>query len=200
MADWDGDWRTYTPPSISVGQLHDLGFPDRLLRSSKAQCVGSHAWEAAEDWWNNLAEHLTVPRGLTIWENEPKAMATLCVMALRMSFWGGLPVARGVRVSPAFYVESMDLGKDAVLEEARNAGTLLVAGVGTPLFGPDRTLEILSSLAQVRQRMGCLTFWHLSPAATPRSAEICDRLVKVLGDTTVVVGKASTFAKISESP
>lgn len=186
------DWREFVPDTTDLPPLshfQDAGFPTRMLHTSKQMCEGSPSWAVAERWWSELDQHLKVPRGLAIWNSTPKALETLCLVTLRLSFWRYLPVPRGIRVAPAMYVEAMDLNDDDVAIRAREAGTLLVAGTGAVMYGADRTLEVLSSLAQIRLRQGNLTLWHLSPAATDRSEEVCRKLVKVLGDSTIEVGR-----------
>lgn len=190
------NWLEYTPSLEERTQLSTLveaGFTPRMLEVSKHDVVHTSTWAAVDDWWQHLDTHLQVPRGLSVWSHEPQALNSLCLVAIRLSFWRHLPVGRGMRVLPVQVVEAADLGDDEVFNASRSAGTLLVVGVGALTYGVDRTIELLSSLASIRSRAGCLTLWHLDPAPTARSIAVCTRLVDMLGDTTIRIGTTPTL-------
>ena len=184
-------WRVYVPgegdvPTAAV--MIDAGFPSRLVYADVAQVRASAEWAAAIAWWDNLEEHLKLPRGLAMWETNMAAALSLTLLAKRLMCWKGLPVPRGVRVGNVQYVEAGNLMNADRFEATAHAGVLVVGGVGVVEYGVDRTVEALCALAQMRKRDGALTFWHLEPAGTQRSVNVCTTLIEYLGDGCVVAG------------
>lgn len=188
------DWRAHIPqpedvPSLQV--LRDAGFPDRLALTSADEVRSTVTYLAADGWWRAMDVHLAQgPRGLAIWEDGVIAGKVLALLAKRIMCWRDLPLpAKGVRVLPVMYIESRDLYDDARFESAKDVGTLVVGGVGALKYGTDRAVEVLCELAQIRERAGLLTLWHLAPSPTRRSERVCDDLVQYLGDRVVTIGR-----------
>ncbi len=185
------DWRDYAPEPEEVPRpdvMTESGFPARLIYASLDDVRREPEWLAAAGWWSGLDVHLAAQRGFACWERGSVAARVLAVLAKRFMCWRHLPLPRGVRVSPVAYVEAIDLKRDDAFDKARAPGVLVVGGVGVTLWREDRTVEILGSLAQMRQRDGALTLWHLAPVGQ-RQVTTCLRLLEVLGDDVSVGGE-----------
>lgn len=183
------DWRTYAPGPEDVptaAMMIDAGFPQRLVYADADQVRGSVEWASALRWWSQLEDHLKVPRGLAMWESGVVAATSLALIAKRFMCWQGLPIPRGIRVGNVAYVEAGNLMDSGRFESTHHAGVLLVGGVGVVEYGVDKTVEALCALAQMRKRDGALTLWHLEPAGTQRSADVCRTLLDYLGRDCVV--------------
>lgn len=184
-------WRTFVPGPDNVPtapMMLDAGFPKRLVYADADQVRGTDEWAACLEWWGQLEDHLKVPRGLAVWESGLVAATCLTLIAKRFMCWQGLPIPRGVRVGNVEYVEAGSMMDADRFESTAHAGVLMVGGVGVVEYGVDKTVEAMCALAQMRKRDGALTLWHLEPAGTPRSAEVCRTLLNYLGGDCVVVG------------
>lgn len=184
-------WRTYAPGPDdvpTVAMMLDAGFPKRLVYADVDQVRGAEMWSEALKWWDALEEHLKVPRGLAMWETGLTAATCLTLIAKRFMCWQGLPVPRGIRVGNVEYVEAGSMMDPDRFESTAHAGVLMVGGVGVVEYGVDKTVEAMCALAQMRKRDGALTLWHLEPAGTSRSADVCRALLEYLGADCVVIG------------
>ena len=200
-------WRDYVVNAEDVPPLSSyvqLGFPEHLLLVQRAHVADTDMWRDVQSrWWDRLDEMLAAGRGIAAWDSPgQRALDCLLLVTLRLSFWPNLPLTRGRRVVPVGYTEAVDLNDN--LEEARKAGTLLVAGVGAVLPGQS-ALDMVSglvSLARVRARGGLITHWHLDPMDNDQGFHVCRTLVDALGDNALElgVGRGSlTQAMIAEA-
>jgi hypothetical protein len=181
------NWLTYEPRPQDIPSarfMTDSGFPDHLARIQRPEAEAAEEWQVAMEWWRQLDRFLVAPTGLLAWGTRG-ALATMVVLCRRLMCWQGLPVAKGVYVAPVAYIEARDLHSREKYDEVRDAGTLLVAGIGTIEYGAEKEIELIVGLAKQRSRAGRLTFWLLDPVGTARSAELCQRIDAILGPSVV---------------
>lgn len=187
------NWRAFVPAVEEVPrapELRESGYPEVLVWADCASVANSPEWAACLAWFNAFDQHVVTRTGLAMWGGD-HAARSLAVLSKRFFCWLGLPVPRGMRVNPVRCVEARDLRDDDAFDEAREAGMLLVLGVGAVSFNVDRSIEMLTDLASVRSRGGGLTLWHLEPS-TDRSLRICDALLRQLGASVIVAGSRPT--------
>jgi hypothetical protein len=169
----------------------DAGFPRMLSSVTKPDIWRSAILAQVEkDWWDKLDQYLKRPHDLVAWESpgSNESALTLTLMAKRIWVWRHMPLGRGVVLHPVQYIEARQLNNAKEFAIARDAGTLVVGGVGDIEYSRDRSVDTLLAMAAARARSGGLTMWQLAPSGTQPSVSVCKALIRHLGERGLVFG------------
>jgi hypothetical protein len=186
------NWREYRPDvGPTNAEMLDAGFPRMLSSVTKPDIWRSAILAQVEkEWWDKLDQYLKRPHDLVAWESpgSNESALTLTLMAKRIWVWRHMPLGRGVVLHPVQYIEARQLNNAKEFAIARDAGTLVVGGVGDIEYSRDRSVDTLLAMAAARARSGGLTMWQLAPSGTQPSVSVCKALIRHLGERGLVFG------------
>lgn len=176
----------------------DAGFPRLLSSVTKPDVWRSELLaEVEKEWWAKLDLYLKRPHDVLAWEKagSSEAAQVLTLMAKRVWVWRHMPLGRGVVLHPVQYVDVRQLSNAKEFAIARDAGTLVVGGVGDIEYSRDRSVDALLGMASARARAGGLTMWQLAPSTTQASHSVCKALIRHLGERGLTFGTPSEIEK-----